>query len=607
MAYENNYEFFYKGGGSALKSDESDLSTGYSMNAGRIGSPTSIQTANQISEVTSRLNEGVKTVEMQPIQAEIFDAIPKQHFKEINRLSQLVGSDVSVHAPMIDPAGFTKEGWSDQDREQAEQQLLSVVERSHEVGPKGNVPITIHASAIPGTEFMKNLHMPEEVERKIREGYLPESAREEAQMFAVNRDTGQIIPVKLEKRFYPEEKEQRWNTPRENIEMINNSEWQEKLIRMEQYKKMSDELREQAIDKIRAIQTAAALTGGKLTQQEDTDARMAESKLKQSQQFLSDVGAVLRTSYSTAYKYSDPKEKQALGEAREKYVKLLNIASNQEVPYPERVQAHSQAVREMMDGLSQVRPNTYIPIEDFAKEKASTTLGNVAFEAYKKFKENTPILSVENLYPGMAFSRADQIKGLIESSRNQFVERAVKDGVMGRGEAEQQAKKLIGVTWDVGHLNQLRKGGYNEDDLIKETAAIAPYVKHVHLTDNFGFSDSHLPPGMGNVPLKGIMTELQNAGYKGKGIVEAGNFVQHFKTSPHTYTLEALGSPIYPALMQPTWGEVRGTYGAYFGGYGTMLPEQHFSMYGSGFSALPTELGGQIPGKQSRLSGAPMD
>jgi hypothetical protein len=37
-----------------------------------------------------------------------------------------------------------------------------------------------------------------------------------------------------------------------------------------------------------------------------------------------------------------------------------------------------------------------------------------------------------------------------------------------------------------------------------------------------------------------------------------------------------------------------------------MLPEQHFSMYGSGFSTLPAEVGGEAKGR-SRLSGTPME
>jgi hypothetical protein len=103
------------------------------------------------------------------------------------------------------------------------------------------------------------------------------------------------------------------------------------------------------------------------------------------------------------------------------------------------------------------------------------------------------------------------------------------------------------------------------------------------------------------------LKELEKAGYAGKAIVEAGGFVQHFRTSPHPFALEALGSPIYAAYMQPLWAQARDLYGAYFAGYGTMLPEQHFSFYGAGFSGMPTELGGQMPGRQSRLSGTPLE
>ncbi len=159
----------------------------------------------------------------------------------------------------------------------------------------------------------------------------------------------------------------------------------------------------------------------------------------------------------------------------------------------------------------------------------------------------------------------------------------------------------------MGHINLLRKGGFGKEKIIEETKKIAPYVKHVHLTDNFGFADTHLPIGMGEVPTKEMMKELEKAGYSGKHIVEAGGFVAQFKTSPHPYVLEALGSPLYSAYMQPFWNQARGTYGSYSAGYGTMLPEQHFSMYGAGFSTLPTELGGQLPGKQSRFSGTPTE
>jgi hypothetical protein len=165
---------------------------------------------------------------------------------------------------------------------------------------------------------------------------------------------------------------------------------------------------------------------------------------------------------------------------------------------------------------------------------------------------------------------------------------------------------MIGATWDTSHISMMRKQGFKPEELVKESKQIAPFVKHVHLNDNFGFSHTDLPPGMGSVPVGDIMKELEKKGYKGKHIFEGGNFFQHFKTAPHTMVLEAMGSPVYTTSSEQTWKQAYGTMGVYSSGYGPFLPEQHFSMYGAGFSSLPAELGGQIAGKQSRFSGTPM-
>lgn len=615
-----NYEYLYSGGSSTLDPTYGDLFTGYRLSAGSIGAPTSPQTADQIREVSSRLNEGMKSVELSVIQPEIFDTIPKQHLQEINRLSKLTGSETSVHAPIIDPAGFSKEGWSEVERQNAERQILSVVERSHELNPNGNIPVTIHSSGLPGAEYAQNLPVKREIQERIKRGELPPSAAEEAAMIAVNRETGQMEPLKLERRYYPERTGEQILTPREEIDMVNNSRWQNNLIQIEQFKKMSDDLRETALPVFRQYEIKVK-SGIPLTPAEKGTYESARQKLMQSEHFLGDVEAAVRGYYSTAYKHSDPTMQIKTKEGKTVEVetrKILEVASEPWRDFRKRyeggkfdstadlVEAKAQAMRSLLDGLSEVRPNTFVPIEEFAIDKASTTLGNVAFDSFKKYGNSAPLISIENVPVGMAISRAEDLKKLIVESREKFVDNAVKNGIS-KSEARRQAEKLIGATWDVGHINLLRKGGFGKEKIIEETKKIAPYVKHVHLTDNFGFADTHLPIGMGEVPTKEMMKELEKAGYSGKQIVEAGGFVAQFKTSPHPYVLEALGSPLYSAYMQPFWNQVRGTSGNYSAGYGTMLPEQHFSMYGAGFTTLPTELGGQLPGKQSRFSGTPTE
>ena len=238
-------------------------------------------------------------------------------------------------------------------------------------------------------------------------------------------------------------------------------------------------------------------------------------------------------------------------------------------------------------------PQLWKPADDFAADKGSETIANAAFTSYKKYGDKTPIISLENVYPEMPLSRAESLRKVIEDSRNRFAERLSKEKNISKRQAEKVAEKLIGATWDMGHINMLRKYGYSDKDILEETKKISKVVKHVHTTDNFGYQDSHLPPGMGNVPVKEIMKELEKRGYSGKAIMEAGGFPRFFETSPQPYILEAMGSPLYSIDAAPYWSEIRDTFGRYYMGYGEILPKQHFDLYGAGFSTVPQELGGQ--------------
>jgi hypothetical protein len=74
-------------------------------------------------------------------------------------------------------------------------------------------------------------------------------------------------------------------------------------------------------------------------------------------------------------------------------------------------------------------------------------------------------------------------------------------------------------------------------------------------------------------------------------------------------TLAGMGAPIYSGGYSPSnigWNQIYGIPAGYFSGYGTMLPDQNFQMYGAGFSSLPTELGGQVSNRDSRMTGTPM-
>ncbi|NJL44515.1 MAG: sugar phosphate isomerase/epimerase [Nitrosarchaeum sp.] len=125
-------------------------------------------------------------------------------------------------------------------------------------------------------------------------------------------------------------------------------------------------------------------------------------------------------------------------------------------------------------------------------------------------------------------------------------------------EAMKLAKKHIKSTLDVGHMNmwrqhlQRKEGESPEafDKRYKEwyTGQLKDLAKrdvlgHIHLTDNFGFHDEHLTPGMGNTPIKEAMKVFAEAGITDM-IVEAGSFNP---TTALQDTMAYFGSSVGPS------------------------------------------------------------
>ncbi len=584
-----NYESFYPGSYSSLEPEYGELFTGYKIPVRELGASTSVQTANQLKEVANLLNQGMIAVEVSALQPEIIEMIPKQNLKEINRLTKLTGAETTLHGPVTDASGFNQQGrWTKEDRELAERQFTEVIERANDLNPDGNIPVTFHASMVQGTEFIPFDAVEglteEEKERWKEYGGVPQ------QMVAVDQETGQLIPLVREKRFYPEEVKGKIYRPEEELKIANKSYWDQKLSQLVFYKQRADELISQNEPLVRRY--LKDIQEGRLNPEALTPTQQkAINIIKNSQLFLENSYLNLRELFNQAYKFSDETGKNKLKNVSEGFQQQIGEFKKTGDPiyFSNAVQS---LINEMQEITYKYTPQIYKPVDEFAKEQASETFTNVAYNAYKKFKDKAPIVSIENPPYGWALGNAEDLKELVDEARKKFVEKAKKDGVP-ESKARQIAEKLIGVTWDTSHISMMRKKGYKPEALVKEAKKIAPYVKHVHLNDNFGTTHTDLPPGMGSVPIKEILKELEKAGYKGKKIFEGGGFFQHFQMSPHPYVLEAFGHFSAP-------------YGAYFGGYGTILPEQHFSMYGGGWSSLPQELGGQIPGKQSRMSGAPL-
>ena len=623
-------ENIYQGSYSSLDPNKgySNSFTGYRINTGDLGMTTHPEQINVIKEVSSKLAGGLKQIELTMINPKIFDAVPQQQLKEINQLSKLTGIGVSVHGPVmgVSISGISQQGFDEMTRQQSERVIINTLERSHEVDPKGNVNVTFHTSeGLPGSEW------------KTLGDVSGKKPREFKKMIVVDKDTGRMVNMLDEETlYYPSERRElkpeikkalrqglikeedlekkkseelynkvslekgRIQTPEDRLNTMNNSQWDDSINQLFFNKERADQILEQNSVQIQHLWEDI--------QKKDFDPnlitptqRQAYNHLINAKTYLDDVQLHVEGLFNKAYKYGTNEDKKILSNISEEFQKDLK---KDKTPL-----GQSRAVQNLIFGLkNKVHPQLFEPLEDFALEKTSQTFGNAAFAAYKKFKDKAPIISIENPPVGHALSTGEDLKNVVQKSREEFVKKAKQEGI-GEGEAKKIAEKLIGATWDVGHINMLRKQGFGKEEIVKESEKIRPFLKHVHLSDNFGMEHTELPMGMGNVPMKEIMEKLGKEGFEAKKIIEAGDWWTRMQTNPTAETLEGLGSPIYANGKTPYWNQALGFYQGYQSGLeGAWLPGNNYQTFGTYFSQLPTELGGQAPAAQgSRMSGRGME
>lgn len=593
--------------------------------AGQFGIPTDPRTANQLKAVSDKLNTGAKTIEISAINQTTLDSIPRQHLDEIRRLKAITGSDMTFHGPMVEASGLGQGGWDPTQREAAERQVWNAVERAHQLTtrdekgkplPNENIVVTFHASVAgpeprtrvktaDGKEITSALAVIDE--RTGRFGALPREGKD-----YLFKDKEQTLDDELT-RF----NKRQWNAELSNVNF--SLRRGDEIFRL--VKKETEKLGEEKIDPFSLLKATPEQLKKELeplspdakkdVQNLLNEFNYAEAVIRSS---YTDFQNMYNQAYSVAEKNKDEEMKRKLDKLREEIVPVINeyekdVEKKGYQRDPDKVTRLSEAVSAGLQVLDSLPPpQTFKPLDEFVIDKASDTFSNVAFKAFKEFGSHAPIISLENHPAGMGgITRAEELRKVIVESRSKFAQK-LKDEGFSEKEAEKQAEKLIGATWDVGHINMIRKFGYTAEDTVKEAEKIAPYVKHVHLSDNFGLDHTELPMGMGNVEMKKIM-ELRKGFEKAKKVIETGNWFgpQGFSNqTPLRESLRAFGSPVYSMAMGPYWSGTANTSGGYFGGYGQMLPEQHFNMYGAGFSMLPPELGGQMSGR-NRLSGNQMD
>lgn len=646
-----SYETFYPEEGGSVYPFENPYKGFQSMGAYHpvvkdIAYPTDPLTANQLKKVSDKISTGARTIEVSGLgltgggPMKHLASIPRQHWKEIDRLRKLTGVDLTFHGPLVDSSGFSRGNWSEDQRKEAETQMNAAVELAQQMNSddkEKGVVMTFHT----------NNGLPE-VKRTVK---LPDGTEKVVAFAVANERTGeigQIPPAFLKKEYL--EKEGIEPTPQEWLKEYNKKEWQEPLQNLSISTNRVQgaiidmlPLRKQ-IDKKTQQEVGGAL---ELYELSTKDPQQYNAVIKQLESVDPKI-AQWMDQFNANITFANANSKNAYIGFKEMFNRAMETANQEDkgklmdykkeaLPIFQEYKKDEKNIAEfnkqLIKGLNVLEslkniPQSYIPLEKFAIDKGSETFSNVAIHAYKnaqKYDRAPGIISIENPPAGMSgLTRAAEIKELIEASRNKFIQKATlstgQGGLgMSKEKATDTAKKIIGATWDVGHINSIRKWGYTKADVLKEAETIAPYVKHMHIADNLGFEDSELPIGMGNVPIDEILNNKQwgENFRKAKKAIETGDWFSRQGGLGMTYTpvresLSGLTAPVYAmgaAPDAPYWQQSVNNYGGYFGGLGPINPEVHHSIYQAGFSQLPAYLGAEMPGKatNSSFSGAPLE
>ena len=219
-----------------------------------------------------------------------------------------------------------------------------------------------------------------------------------------------------------------------------------------------------------------------------------------------------------------------------------------------------------------------VPISEVGKQRTSETLAKAAIYSWDKEKaehlEKPLFISPENIFPETGYgSHPEELKEIVLDGRKEMAKELVDRRGIPQEEAEKIASNHIKSTFDIGHAHTWKKffkaehGESFEDTekrfnnwLMKEVDKLneAGIIGHVHLSDNFGYYDEHLTPGMGSAPLKDFVKKMREAGHMDPMIAEGGaqSREEYYQTMTGGWKHLA-SSPIYRTSK---WTDVEDSY-----------------------------------------------
>lgn len=571
-------------------------------------------TGSQLVNVDKAINWGLNNLEvtfgtqMSFQQQGHLAQLGKMEREELIRLAKINRVNLSLHAPHFDASGMSRNGFSEDARNHAVQEFKEMVKFADQIGINNNtkhIPIVIH-----GTEGAPSSPDPNNV------------------MSFVNRDSGEVVTLQKKRVAYDENFLQEQGL-KEGVHYFKAGKTKEGKALFEVSPKGEIEMYNQKKGEGMRSQYAHSLYWQDVTQREEAKSRM---ELERARQIKYMNESELRNKAQSAEQYNELLKIKNMNDADFDKLKLAaKNAVTQTMSYNEDLKRQKQELNNY-ERRFEKEGGQFVPTEKYAKEQAIKTIVDVA--KYAAETKSEPKLVIENIYPEYVMGNPEFLASTIKEARKTFVKdvtRSKSDGGFGMNtsEAERKAKDIIGINFDIGHANMWKRygkmpevdkdGNYTgktikvNDETIKNWASMLQkegLLKHVHIADNFGDYDAHLPVGLGNAPINKVMDELKKEGFGQEGqraIMETFGMVNYggnaFGVPASLYGMSA---PLVSGGAD--WEMAAGSY--FSGGYPMTgfqnFPDVNFQMYGVGFGGLPYATGGNMPGKDGKFSSTPM-
>jgi len=526
---------------------------------------------NQLQGTNLGMNWGLRSLEIgfagSRWQGAPIGKLGKPEREEIIRLAKLNKVNLTLHAPIKDAAGFNGRVFDESARMEAVDDFKKTLEFADQIGRETgikHVPVVVHcADGTPGNPDPEHI------------------------VYLADRETKQVAPLMYsETEVYPKDV------------LVKDFKFPPELLKDRRY-----------VEPVKGKPDQFVLKPlGKLFLQNAQDLFELESNIGNIDyniHFYRDHIMSMQRRAAMEGRELTKEEKETI----RRYLAHVRAYEAQKKLLENRLERYKERY-----GEDPRKYKRYVTTDEVAKEQVAKTAAELAWYSFSKLKSQ-PAVAVENIFPTMALGNPEKLAETIEEARKRFVEVARKRGI-GEKQAKAAAEKLIGMNFDIGHANMWKRykiwddaeqrfRPVTDEDIKRWAEKVTPYVKYVHLSDNWGDEDSHLPIGWGNAPTKEVVDIFKKKGFKGRIIAEtAGGPGAMVSGIPET--LKYFRAQLTPTT---TWDMANRTY--FESGYpfmvGPIYPEVGVNLYGTGFSGLPYATGAQIGGgeKRSRFSGAP--